>query len=415
MRILYVHNRYQQAGGEDQVFADETSLLESKGHEVLTYTAHNDAIVGMSRARLAGRTIWSPGAYGDLRRLLRRERPHVVHFHNTFPLISPAAYYAARAEGVAVVQTLHNYRLLCVNAQFFRDGRVCEDCLGKALPWPGVLHACYRGDRAASATVAAMLAGHRALGSWNRMVDVYVALSEFTRAKFVEGGLPAEKIVVKPNFVHPDPGAGEGHRDYALFVGRLTAEKGISVLLEAWAKLGVGIPLKIVGDGPARGLVIDGAARMPDVEWLGAQPLERVYALTREAAFLVVPSIWYEGGLPKTIVEAFAVGTPVIAARIGGMTESVRHRVSGLLFRPGDGADLADTAEWAWTHPESLVEMGRGARRAYEAEFSAEVSYARLVAIFQRAIAGSQARAARPGESAPRAVGSSLAPRGRDR
>src|SRR5205814_1104988 len=169
---------------------------------------------------------------------IRAQRPRVAHFHNTFPLISPAAYYAARAEGVGVVQTLHNFRLLCPNALFFRDGKVCEDCLGRPVAWPGVVHGCYRGSRAASAATAVMTAAHRALGTWRTAVDVYVALTEFSRQKFIAGGLPAEKIAVKANFVYPDPGPGAGAGGYAVFVGRLSAEKGVETLLAAWRPLG---------------------------------------------------------------------------------------------------------------------------------------------------------------------------------
>ncbi len=196
MKIALVHNYYQQPGGEDEVFADEGALLEARGHQVVRYTAHNDRIAGMRAPVLAQVTVWNRAVYRELRAFIRKERPAVMHFQNTFPLISPASYYAARAEGVPVVQTLHNYRLLCPNALFFRDGHVCEDCLGKSIPWPGVAHACYRGSRTASGVVASMLSIHRALRTWTEMIDVYVVLSEFARQKFIEGGLPSEKIVV---------------------------------------------------------------------------------------------------------------------------------------------------------------------------------------------------------------------------
>src|SRR5581483_9761958 len=194
----------------------------------------------------AARTVWSRPAYRVLRELLRAHRPAVAHFHNTFPLISPAAYYACRAERVPVVQTLHNFRLLCPNALFFRDGRVCEDCLGKAVPWPGVAHKCYRGSRSASAAVCTMLTVHRALGTWHTAVDRFIALTDASRRKFVAGGLPADKIAVKANFVDPDPGPGTGAGGYGVFVGRLSAEKGVGTLLKAWQQLGRDVPLKIV-------------------------------------------------------------------------------------------------------------------------------------------------------------------------
>ena len=171
-RVAVIHNRYQQPGGEDGVFAGETDLLERQGHEVVRYVLDNQAIDGMGRLALARATVWNGDAYAGLRRLFASYRPDVAHFHNTFPLVSPAGYYAARREGVAVVQTLHNFRLACPNALFFRDGHVCEDCSGKAVAWPGVLHACYRGSRAASGMTAAMLAVHRALGTWLSLIHI---------------------------------------------------------------------------------------------------------------------------------------------------------------------------------------------------------------------------------------------------
>src|SRR5436190_17345829 len=198
MKVLVAHNYYQQAGGEDQCFAAEVDLLRANGQEVIEYRADNHAIDGMSRLSVAARTIWNRKTYREVRALIRDHRPQVAHFHNTFPLISPAAYYAARAERVGVIQTLHNFRLLCPNALFFRDGRVCEDCLGKSVPWPGVVHKCYRDSRSASAAVTTLLTVHRVLGTWHQAVDTYIALTETSRRKFVEGGLPVDKVVVKP-------------------------------------------------------------------------------------------------------------------------------------------------------------------------------------------------------------------------
>src|SRR5215212_7679796 len=250
LKVVLVHGYYRQAGGEDQVFAAESELLEAQGHQVLRYTVHNERIERMSPLSLAGATVWHRSSYRDLRALVRREQPDLVHFHNTFPLISPAGYYAAKAEGRPVVQSLHNYRLLCPNALFFRDGHACEDCRGKLVPWPGVLHACYRRSRPASGAVAAMLTTHRALRTWTEQVDVYIATTEFAREKFVQGGLPAEQLLVKPNFLHPAPSPGQVRGDFALFVGRLSPEKGVGTLLETWKRSRVRVPLKIVGDGP---------------------------------------------------------------------------------------------------------------------------------------------------------------------
>jgi glycosyltransferase involved in cell wall biosynthesis len=390
MRILIAHNYYQQPGGEDQIFATEASLLESRGHDVLRYTVHNDAIDTMNRLALARATVWNRASYRDLRALFRRERPDVAHFHNTFPLISPAAYDAAAAEGVAVVQSLHNYRLLCSNAYFYRDTHVCEDCLGRALPWPAVAHACYRESRAASAVVAGMIAIHQARRTWVDRVDVFIAaLTEFAREKFIQGGLPADKIVVKPNFVYPDPGAGTGGGGYALFAGRLAPEKGIATLLAAWQ--GLRVPLKIVGDGPLRAEVRAAAERCDTIEWLGNQPAARVLELMKDAQVLVCPSVWYEGQ-PRVIIEAFAVGLPVIASRLGAMSSLIEHGRTGLHARPDDAADLAAQVAWAFANPNAIAQMRRAARAEFDASYTPEHNYQLLMQIYETAIARSRGR-----------------------
>lgn len=383
--MLTIHNHYQQPGGEDQVFAAEGDLLEAHGHRVVRYALHNDLVAGMGRPELARSTIWNGAVYRELRALIRRERPQVAHFHNTFPLISPAAYYAARAEGVPVVQTLHNYRLLCSNAQFFREGRVCEDCLGKAVPWPGVVHACYRDSRPASGVVAAMLTTHRALGTWSRTVDAYVALTEFARRKFIEGGLPAEKIAVKPNFIHPDPGAGEGKGGYVLFVGRLSEEKGLGTLLAAWERLKEKVTLKIAGDGPLAPRVSEASARSREVEWVGRQDKDQVLALMKDARALIFPSLWYEG-FPMVIAEAYAVGLPVITSDLGGMSSLIDHGRTGLHFHPGNAEDLAAAVGWAAGHPAELSRMRWEARNEFETRYSAEQNYRLLRSIYEAAI-----------------------------
>lgn len=399
MRILIVHNHYQHAGGEDEVFRAEGELLRAAGHEVITYTRtnHEIALNGfVSRARVAAGTVWSRDSYRALRELIARKKPDVAHFHNTLPLISPSAYYACRDAGVPVVQTLHNYRLVCPAATFFRDGAVCEDCLGKAVPRPGVRHGCYRGSRAATAAVAAMLGAHRALGTWRDKVDVYIALSEFVRQKLVAAGLPAEKVVVKPNFVHPHPRSFRsaqaappfGPAEYALFVGRFWPEKGVRTLLAAWKRL-ADIPLNLIGDGPEHVEMKTLAATVDTIRFRGWLPRDRTLTALKRARFLVFPSEWYEC-FPMTILEAFACGVPVIASRLGAMAEIVADGRTGLHFTAGDAADLAAKVEWAWTHPHEMEAMGRAARAEFEAKYTAARNYEMLMHIYERAVAAAQ-------------------------
>ena len=384
MKAVLVHNFYQRAGGEDQVFAAEADLLESRNQEVVRYSVHNDRLTGQRKVSMASSTVWNGTAYRELRTLIRRERPQVVHFHNTFPLISPAAYYAARVESVPVVQTLHNYRLICPNALFLRKGKVCESCLGKKVPWPGVVHACYRNSRSASGAVAAMLTAHRAMGTWTGAVDVYIALTEFARQKFIQGGLPEERIVVKPNFLYSDPGPGDGNGGFALFVGRLSREKGMETLLPAWKNVGKSVTLKIVGDGPLAPEVMSASGRFRGIEWLGIQPKARVLELMKEARFLVFPSVWYEG-FPMVFAESYAAGLPVIASNLGSMSSLVDHGRTGLHFKPGNPGNLIAQVKWALEHPAELARMRREARKEFEAKYTAEKNYSRLMEIYRLA------------------------------
>lgn len=385
MKILLGHNHYQQPGGEDQVFADEAALLESHGHEVLRYTVHNDSVEGMNRLALATKTIWNRASAHEIGEITRRERPDVVHFTNTFPLISPAAYYAVKREDVPIVQSLHNFRLVCPGSMLYRNDEPCEACLGKAIPWPAVTHGCYRSSRLATSAVAAMTTFHRALGTWQTTVDRYIALSRFSIGKLVAGGLPADKMVVKPNFVAPDPGPGDGLGGYALFVGRLSPEKGLATLLDAWDLSKNLMPLKIVGDGPLAAMVRGRAAANPNIEWLGRRPTSEVLRIMSDAAYLVIPSQWYEC-CPKTLIESLAVGTPIVASRLGAMAEMIEHSVTGLHFTPGDAQDLAVQVLRFDAEPQLARTMRIAARRQYERHYTPERNYEMLMDIYRQLV-----------------------------
>jgi glycosyltransferase involved in cell wall biosynthesis len=387
VRVLVAHNAYRHRGGEDAVMEAEVELLRCHGHIVEMYARHNDDIVAMSATSLARQTLWSGRTTREVGSLMQSFRPDVIHVHNTFPLISPALYWAAARGGVPVVQTLHNFRLLCPQAMFLRAGKVCEDCLGH-LPWRGAVRGCYRDSPAQSALLAAMLTLHRALGTYSRKITRFIALNEFCRGKFIAGGLPAERIAVKANFVDfaaPPVAARAGF----LFVGRLSAEKGITVLKSAWVLLASTDPearLCVAGSGPESTLL----AAVPGLTALGALPGAAVQAQMQQSVALVMPSLWYEN-FPRTLVEAYACGLPVIASRLGAMAELVEEGVTGLLFNAGDAGDLAAKLAWAQANPERMAAMGRNARIKYEAEFTAERNYAQLMAIYADAIRDRQA------------------------
>src|SRR6478736_1738941 len=290
MKILMLHNRYLVPGGEDQCSAAEAALLRDHGHEVEFLEEDNRRVEQLGKARTALRTVWSRESYQRVHEKLRTGSFDILHVQNFFPLWSPSVYYAASRNRVPIVQTLHNYRLMCVNSLFFRDQHICQECLGRFLPWHGVVHACYRNSRAASAVVAGMVGAHKLAGTWRKRVAAYIAVSEFARDLYVAGGLPDEKIVVKPNFIHPNPSPGNGGGGYALYVGRLSHEKGIATMLNAWKGSHEAIPLKIVGEGPLAETVSAAARECKNVEYLGSQPLPQVLDLMRIAEFLVVPS-----------------------------------------------------------------------------------------------------------------------------
>jgi glycosyltransferase involved in cell wall biosynthesis len=386
MRVLIVHNGYQMAGGEDAVVASEAALLEERGHPVMQLRRHNRAIEGMNRLRLAANTFWSVASHEEVTMAIRRFRPDVLHAHNTFPLFSPSIYWAAAAGRVPVVQTLHNFRLLCPQAMFLRDGRVCEDCLGR-VPWRGVAHGCYRASRVQTAMLAGTVTVHRALGTWKNKVTRFIALNAFCRDKFIDGGLPAERIVIKPNFVSFDHPVVQPRSGF-LFVGRLSAEKGVRVLAGA-AALVDGAQVKVAGTGPEAS-VFDGVAR---IELLGGLDGDAVREQMSSAAALVLPSIWYEN-FPRTLVEAMGCALPVIASRLGALAELVEDGVTGLLFEPGSSADLAEKMRWAMANPERLAAMGVAAHARYKTLYSAERNYNQLIEIYRDAIAAVRTEAA---------------------
>lgn len=385
MRVLMLHNRYLFPGGEDLSYTTDVGLLQRAGHEVQTIEEHNDRIHRLGSLRSAARTVWSQEAYTRVRRELRQQRYDILHVQNFFPLLSPSVYYAARAEGVAIVQTLRNYRLLCPSSDLFRDRRPCELCVGKRIPWPGVLHACYRDSRAATVAVAAMLSVHRAMGTWTRCVDRYIALTPFGRDKFIQGGLPAAKIVVRPNSVCPDPGPGPGRGGFAVFVARLDEQKGVRTLLRAWRRVGSTLPLKIIGDGPLAPLVDEVVKTDANVTWLGTLSWSDTIRVIGEADLLVFCAESYEGQ-PRVIVEALARGTPVIAPRLGAMAGMIDEGVAGRLFSAADPESLADAIQAVIAEQTTLALMRRAARQVFEERYAPATAATSLVKIYEAAI-----------------------------
>jgi glycosyltransferase involved in cell wall biosynthesis len=389
MKILIAHNEYQYRGGEDTVVDAEIDLLRSRGHEVEVYHRHNSELRAMSAASAAVTTIWSRRTVDDAQRICRAFQPDLIHVHNTFPLISPSLYWFAARHRIPLIQTLHNFRLLCPQAALLRQGSVCEDCIGKA-PWRAVTRKCYRNSTLQSAVATGMLMTHRALGTYRNHVTNYIALNAFCRDKFIAGGLPAERICIKPNFAVASKSIDWVEREGGLFVGRLSVEKGLDVLMAAMRMLPQHA-IRIIGKGPLEGAVREAFGR----DYLGYMSSEQMMTLLRRAAFLVAPSTGIETfGL--VAIEAFACGTPVIASRQGGLGELVKDGVTGLLVNPGDASDLAAKIAWAEAHPEQMMEMGRAARAEYEAKYTPECNYRILIRIYENSIAEVRGRAPSP-------------------
>ena len=388
MKILLCHSFYKQRGGEDLSFQDEAQMLRSNGHEVACYTRQNADLDQMSSLKAAKLTLWNQETYRELKQQIRSFRPDLLHCTNTFPLISPSVYQAAVEEHVPIVQALRNYRLLCPKGTMTRDSKVCSQCVGKRFAWPAIQHACYRDSRLASGVVASMLTMHKLRDTWSQ-VDRFFTPSRFARQVYIDAGMPEDRIDSKPNCVSNDPGygpgnSGAGERGYAIFVGRLSPEKGISTLLEAWQQLPDSIQLRIIGQGPDQQQVEAAAKNDPRIVPLGNQPLEEVYRQLQSASCLIMPSVWYET-FGRTIIEAYATGTPVIASRLGAMEELVEHEQTGLLFTPGSAGELARSVQQLCSTP-NPEPMRHRARQAYLDNYTSEHSYQNLIQIYERTL-----------------------------
>jgi glycosyltransferase involved in cell wall biosynthesis len=386
MRIAICHNYFRERGGEDQVFEDELELLTSHGHDVATFIRHNNDVSGLATTvKAAIGTPWNRGAASEIEDLVRKTKADVVHFHNWLPQISPAGFYAARRVGAAVVQTLHNYRWTCPKGTLFRDGEVCEDCVGKKVPWPAIRHSCYRDSAVGSGVVAAALGLHNALKTCQKVIDSFIAPGSFIKGKLAAIGIPEDRIFIKPNFLTGDPGPGSGSGGYMMYLGRLSPEKKIDTLLAAWQRLDGKIPLKISGTGPLRPMVEEAAAKDPSIEYLGFAPDEDLDELIGNARALIFTSGAYEAQ-PMVILQSYTRGTPVIAGRLGSMTNLIEDGITGWHFAPGEPHDLARVAATVFDPENDLTHIRQNARDKYLKDFTAGSNYDRMIEIYEETI-----------------------------
>ncbi|MFC1772730.1 glycosyltransferase family 4 protein [Pseudomonadota bacterium] len=391
MRVLLCHNFYRSSApsGEDAVFRNERALLESNGVEVIPFERFNDDIDDstlLNRLDVAASTIWSRKTYKAIEATIRKTRPDIAHFHNTFPQISPSAYAACSRSRVPVIQTLHNYRLICPGALLLREGKPCEDCLGHSL-LPALRHRCYRNSLTATGALVGMLSLNRARGTYLSSVSRYIALTQFSATRYELGGLPANRIVVKPNFLPSPPPFGRGQGGYVVYVGRLSEEKGLKTLLKAWHHVN-NLPLKILGDGPLKSELIENATQNNlNIEFMGSLPRNEVLDIISHADLQVIPSEWYEG-FPMVALEGYACGTPILASRIGSLTEIIIDGETGTTFEPGNDLDLAQNVIALLKDRDTLATMRNTTRKHFDSNFTAKQNFEMLMNIYDTNING---------------------------
>ena len=389
IRVLMVHNYYQQRSGEDAVFESEVELLRANGHPVDTLTFHNDGIEdnALGKLKLAASLVHNADSASALERKIRAFNPDVIHIHNLFPVGSPALLSVAAAYGVPVVMTLHNYRLICANALLYRDGEVCQDCVHKTVPMPGIVRGCYRGSCLQTAGLATMTSTHKMLHTWQNKVARYITLTDFARNRILDSSLHLrnEQVVVKSNFMF-DPlakdtdGASRDEKPHALFIGRLSEEKGMDTLLEAFQESGD--PIRIIGGGPYEAQVKAAAEVCPNIQYLGFQEKPRIMAELQSAACLVFPSVWFEG-FPMTLVEALAMGTPAVVSAIGGLPEIIEDGYNGLHVTPGHPVDVVQQTQRLLQDSNLQKTLAENARQRYLQRYTPDRNYQQLQAIYQ--------------------------------
>jgi glycosyltransferase involved in cell wall biosynthesis len=380
MRILILHSRYLSgwASGENSVVRDEERLLTEAGHEVVSWTPSPGA--EFSPERLGLKAMWSSAAVKHVGRLIERHRPQIVHCHNLYPMLSPAVLRAARKSDSKVVVTLHNYRMFCLPATCLRDGEICELCLGR-VPWRGVVYRCYRGSLPGSTALAASLTLHRTIGSFDH-VSLFLPVSHFVLDKHVQAGFAQDRMHLKPNFCWPRPRRSDAG-EYFLYAGRLAPEKDLRTLLEAWRS--VGAPLILAGDGPDRPELE--AIAPSGVEFRGTVAPDDVTQLLTRARGLVVSTRCNEGG-PRSVIEAFAAGVPVIATSLGALPEMVEHEVSGMLVPPGRPKAWVEAAQ-ALMDPVTADRLGQSAFDRWSRVHSPEVGLVNLEHAYRVALGAS--------------------------
>ena len=380
MRILFVHNFYQQAGGEDQVFLAEKDLMKEHGHEVHSYTVNNDNINSLwTKINTTINLSYSTKSKKNFSIALKKINPDIVHCHNFFPRLTPSIFDACLDENIPAILTLHNYRLVCPSVYLSKNNKPWELSIKKNPYW-AVPYKVYQNSFIGTAAIAYMINYHKKRKTWQKKLDHIITLTKFAKNKFIESGFSPNNMVVKPNFISDPLKENNTRGQFALFIGRLSQEKGIEFLLESWKE--IDFPLKIVGDGPMMGnLKLQGN----NVEFLGKIPNKSVKTLLQKAQFLVFPSQWYEG-FPMVLVEAMACGTPVLVTNIGSMQEIITDELNGLHFELGNQKQFIEKVHQLMKDESLCQFLGDNGRRAYLEKYTPDVNYQQLISIYQDSI-----------------------------
>ena len=403
MIILQVHSFYEVRGGEDVVVESEKQLLEKNGHTVLSFYKYNSSLLNKNKFLVAINSIWNIKIFHELNSFLKKNKPDVVHCHNTFPLISPAIYWACARESIPVVQTLHNYRLLCPSAILFFKGEIYESSIGKLFPWQAVKDRVYRNSRLGTLVVAFMLFFHRIIGTWKNKVTLYIALTQFQKEKMIEGGIKSSKIVLKGNFLNDEFLSNiknnqlreikKQYGSYCIFVGRISFEKGYKELVMAWNEFlkinkNTNKKLIIIGDGPNFNDLEDLLKKFKiknSVILLGKKEKLEVLSFISCSEFLILPSICYEA-FALTIIEAFACSKPVVVSKKANTADIVVDRKNGLIFKTGDIFDMSKSFRWAFENNDKINEMGKSARKSYIENYSNDIALKNLISTYNKVL-----------------------------
>lgn len=380
-KVLMVHNFYQIGGGEHTVFKNEVEMLRENGHEVIEYTRGNDELKKskFKLLLLPFTTIWSWKSYKEVKKIIKEENIDVVHCHNTFPLISPSVYYAAHSQKVPVVQTIHNFRFLCPCGVFYRDGRICEDCLNEGTFKSAVKHKCYRNSKIQTMVVATMLRIHRKMGTYNRIN--YIFLTEFNKQKFGKLiDIRGNNVFIKPNFVNHSPELEfkQCAEKTFIFASRLEENKGIKFLIEQWKKMPSEYKLHIYGAGPLEQYVQEQVQNNSNIQYLGFKTHDEIFKDMKQATAMIFPTLGYEG-YPMIIAESMSIGCPVVSTNIGNAGSIVKSSKGGVLFDLNLKNSLKNAIENCVINHE---ELSFNAYQFYKEKMSKQKNYEQVIDIY---------------------------------